>query len=165
MSAFVHPEMLVDTARGAAHARDPNVRLVDEVDVDTTAYDQGHVPGAIAWNWTSQLCDTVRRDVIPKEQFEQLMAESGIGNDITAVLYGDNNNWFAAWALWQMKLYCHKDVRLMDGGRKSGWPRAASSRWTIRTSRRPATRRLGPTSRCAPFRPRCSGPWGPAARS
>jgi thiosulfate/3-mercaptopyruvate sulfurtransferase len=93
------------------------VRLV-EVDVDTNAYEQGHVPGAIAWNWTSQLCDTLRRDVIPKADFEKLMASSGVGNDTVVVLYGDNNNWFAAWAFWQMKLYGHKDVRLMNGGRK-----------------------------------------------
>ncbi len=117
MGAYTNPETLVDTAWVAQHGRDPNVRLV-EVDVDTGSYDSGHVPGAVAWNWTSQLCDTVRRDVIPKADFEKLMSESGIGNDTTVVLYGDNNNWFAAWALWQLKLYGHKDVRLMDGGRK-----------------------------------------------
>lgn len=117
MGAYTNPETLVDTAWVAQHGRDPNVRLV-EVDVDTGSYDSGHVPGAVAWNWTSQLCDTVRRDVIPKADFEKLMSESGIGNDTTVVLYGDNNNWFAAWALWQLKLYGHKDVRLMNGGRK-----------------------------------------------
>ena len=114
---YAHPEMLVDTAWVASHKGDPKVRLV-EVDVDTNSYEQGHVPGAIAWNWTSQLCDTVRRDVIPQADFEALMANSGIGNDTTVILYGDNNNWFAAWALWQLKLYGHGDVRLMDGGRK-----------------------------------------------
>src|SRR5690606_15324726 len=93
------------------------VRLV-EVDVDTSAYEQGHVPGAIAWNWTTELCDQVRRDVLSKEDFKRLMTRSGIANDTTVVLYGDNNNWFAAWALWQMKLYGHKDARLMDGGRR-----------------------------------------------
>ena len=117
MGAYANPETLVDTAWVAQHGRDPNVRLV-EVDVDTGSYDSGHIPGAVAWNWTSQLCDTVRRDVIPKADFEKLMSESGVGNDTTVVLYGDNNNWFAAWALWQLKLYGHKDVRLMDGGRK-----------------------------------------------
>ncbi|HET6469425.1 MAG TPA: sulfurtransferase [Geminicoccaceae bacterium] len=117
MAQYAHPEVLVDTAWVAEHGRDPNVRLV-EVDVDTSSYDSGHIPGAIGWNWTTQLCDTVQRDVIPKDQFEKLMGESGIGNDTTVVLYGDNNNWFAAWALWQMKLYGHKDVRLMNGGRK-----------------------------------------------
>jgi thiosulfate/3-mercaptopyruvate sulfurtransferase len=117
MAAYAHPEVLVDTNWVAEHSQDRNVRVV-EVDVDTKAYDEGHIPGAVAWNWTTQLCDTLRRDVIPKDQFEQLMAASGVGNDTTVILYGDNNNWFAAWALWQMKLYGHKDVRLMNGGRK-----------------------------------------------
>jgi thiosulfate/3-mercaptopyruvate sulfurtransferase len=117
MANYAHPEVLVDTAWVAQHASDPNVRVV-EVDVDTAAYDQGHAPGAIAWNWTSQLCDTVQRDIIPQGEFEKLMGTSGIKPDTTVILYGDNNNWFAAWALWQMKIYGHKDVRLMNGGRK-----------------------------------------------
>jgi thiosulfate/3-mercaptopyruvate sulfurtransferase len=117
MADYAVPEVLVDTAWVEAHKNDPNVRVV-EVDVDTSGYDQGHEPGAVAWNWTTQLCDTLRRDIIPKEQFERLMSESGVGNDTTVVLYGDNNNWFAAWALWQMKVYGHRDVRLMNGGRK-----------------------------------------------
>src|SRR5262249_5999792 len=91
---------------------------VVEVDVDTTAYNEGHVPGAMAWAWNTQLADQVRRDILSKEQFEQLMSQSGIGNDTTLVLYGDNNNWFAAWAFWQAKIYGHKDVRIMNGGRK-----------------------------------------------
>jgi thiosulfate/3-mercaptopyruvate sulfurtransferase len=117
MAQYAHPEMLVDTAWVSEHGRDAGIRLV-EVDVDTAAYDQGHISGAIAWNWTTQLCDTVQRDIIPKDAFEKLMADSGVGNDTTVILYGDNNNWFAAWALWQMKIYGHKDVRLMNGGRK-----------------------------------------------
>ena len=117
MTAYAHPEMLVDTAWVAAHSSDPNVRLV-EVDVDTAAYEEGHIPGAIAWNWTTELCDTVQRDIIPKDAFEQLMMGSGVSNDTQVILYGDNNNWFAAWALWQMKIYGHQDVRLMNGGRK-----------------------------------------------
>jgi thiosulfate/3-mercaptopyruvate sulfurtransferase len=117
MTGYAHPETLVETAWVAEHLNDPNVRIA-EVDVDTTAYEQGHIPGAVGWNWTTQLCDTVRRDILPKADFEQLMAASGIGNDTTVILYGDNNNWFAAWALWQMKLYGHKDVRLMNGGRR-----------------------------------------------
>jgi thiosulfate/3-mercaptopyruvate sulfurtransferase len=117
MAQYAHPEMLVDTAWVSEHGRDAGLRLV-EVDVDTAAYDQGHISGAIAWNWTTQLCDTVQRDIIPKAAFEKLMADSGVGNDTTVILYGDNNNWFAAWALWQMKIYGHKDVRLMNGGRK-----------------------------------------------
>ena len=117
MAEYAHPEALVSTAWVAEHRQDTNVRLV-EVDVDTTSYEEGHVPGALGWNWTTQLCDTVQRDVIPKAQFEQLMSQSGIGNDTTVILSGDNNNWFAAWAFWQMKMYVHNDVRIMDGGRK-----------------------------------------------
>lgn len=117
MAEYAYPEALVSTDWVAQHASDPNVRVA-EVDVDTSEYSKGHVPGAIGWNWTSQLCDTVRRDILSKSHFEKLMAESGISNSTTVVLYGDNNNWFAAWALWQMKMYGHKDVRLMNGGRK-----------------------------------------------
>jgi thiosulfate/3-mercaptopyruvate sulfurtransferase len=118
MSAtYAHPEVLVSTEWVASHAKDPHVRVV-EVDVDTKAYDEGHVPGAIAWAWNTQLCDTTIRDILPKAAFEDLMTQSGIGQDTTVVLYGDNNNWFAAWALWQMKIYGHQDVRIMNGGRK-----------------------------------------------
>jgi thiosulfate/3-mercaptopyruvate sulfurtransferase len=117
MAGYAHPEALVDTAWVALHGGERGVRLV-EVDVDTSAYEHGHVSGAIAWNWTTQLSDAVRRDVLSKDAFEHLMARSGIGNDTIVVLYGDNNNWFAAWALWQMKLYGHGNVRLMDGGRR-----------------------------------------------
>jgi thiosulfate/3-mercaptopyruvate sulfurtransferase len=117
MVEYAHPETLVDTAWVAKHRNDAGVRIV-EVDVDTAAYETGHIPGAIAWNWTTQLCDTVQRDIIPRAAFEKLMADSGIANDTTVVLYGDNNDWFAAWALWQMKIYGHEDVRLMNGGRR-----------------------------------------------
>jgi len=117
MQSYAHPETLVSTAWTAEHSADPGVRVV-EVDVDTKAYQEGHIPGAIAWAWNSQLCDTVRRDILSKQQFEELMASSGITPDATLVIYGDNNNWFAAWALWQAKIYGHRDVRLMDGGRK-----------------------------------------------
>jgi thiosulfate/3-mercaptopyruvate sulfurtransferase len=110
-------DVLVSTEWIAQHARDANLRIV-EVDVDTTAYGQGHVPGAIGWNWSTELCDTLVRDIIPKAKFETLMSRSGIANDTTVVLYGDNNNWFAAWAFWQMKIYGHRDVRIMNGGRK-----------------------------------------------
>jgi thiosulfate/3-mercaptopyruvate sulfurtransferase len=117
MTEYAHPETLVSTAWVADHANDPKVRVV-EVDVDTKAYDEGHVPGAIAWAWNTQLCDTLRRDILSQEQFEKLMASSGVTPDTTLVIYGDNNNWFAAWALWQAKIYGHGDVRLMNGGRK-----------------------------------------------
>jgi len=93
------------------------LRLV-EVDVDTFAYDQQHIPGAIGWDWESDLCDTVQRDVIPKDELEALLEKSSISNDTTILLYGDNQNWFAAWAFWQLKYYGHDDVRLVDGGRQ-----------------------------------------------
>ena len=117
MTAYAHPEVLVSTDWVAKHATDPKVRIV-EVDVDTAAYDQGHIVGAIGWAWKTQLSDTVQRDILSKEDFEKLLSSSGIGNDATIVLYGDNNNWFAAWAFWQIKIYGHGDVRIMDGGRK-----------------------------------------------
>ena len=117
MANYAHPELLVSTEWVAQHGKDRNVRIV-EVDVDTNAYNEGHIPGAIAWAWNTQLSDNVRRDILSKEALEQLLAESGIANDSTVVLYGDNNNWFAAWALWQLKLYGHKDVRIVNGGRK-----------------------------------------------
>ncbi len=116
MAAYAFPDTLVSTDWVAQRPADPKVRIV-EVDVDASAYGEGHVPGAIAWAWNKQLCDTVQRDILPQEAFESLMAESGIGNDTTVVLYGDNNNWFAAWAFWQLKIYGHKDVRIMNGGR------------------------------------------------
>jgi thiosulfate/3-mercaptopyruvate sulfurtransferase len=98
------------------HKNDPGVRLV-EVDVDTEAYREGHIEGAVAWNWTSQLQDNVRRDILTKVDFEALMAKSGVSNDTHIVLYGDNNNWFAAYALWLTELYGHEKVSLMNGGR------------------------------------------------
>jgi thiosulfate/3-mercaptopyruvate sulfurtransferase len=117
MSEFKHPEVLVTTEWAAQHLNDPKVRLI-EVDVDTTAYDQGHIAGAVGWNWQTQLQDNVRRDLIDKAALEALLGKSGVSNDTTILLYGDNNNWFAAYALWQLKYYGHKDARLIDGGRK-----------------------------------------------
>jgi thiosulfate/3-mercaptopyruvate sulfurtransferase len=89
-----------------------------EVDEDITAYDGGHLPGAVKINWTTELQDPVRRDVVNKEQFEQLLSAKGVGTDDTVVLYGGNNNWFAAYAYWEFKLYGHQNVKLLDGGRK-----------------------------------------------
>jgi thiosulfate/3-mercaptopyruvate sulfurtransferase len=117
MSEYAHPDSLVSTDWVAQHLGDANVRVC-EVDVDTNAYKEGHVPGAYGWDWNTQLCDTVRRDILTKSHFEKLMSETGISNTTTVVLYGDSNNWFAAWALWQMKMYGHSDVRIMNGGRK-----------------------------------------------
>jgi thiosulfate/3-mercaptopyruvate sulfurtransferase len=117
MSEYKHPEVLVTTEWVAQNLSSPKFRLV-EVDVDTTAYDQGHISGAVGWNWQTQLQDNIRRDLIDKATLERLLGESGISNDTTIILYGDNNNWFAAYAFWQLKYNGHKDVRLINGGRK-----------------------------------------------
>jgi thiosulfate/3-mercaptopyruvate sulfurtransferase len=117
MADYKHPEVLVTTEWVAQNLNAPNTRLV-EVDVDTSAYEQGHIPGAVGWNWQTQLQDNVRRDLIDRTALESLLGKSGIGNDTTVLLYGDNNNWFAAYAFWQLKYYGHKDVRLINGGRK-----------------------------------------------
>ena len=116
MPGYAHEDVLVTTEWVERHCGDGGIRIV-EVDVSTGAYDEGHVPGALGWAWSSQLCDTVRRDILSKDAFEALMASSGISDDTTVILYGDNHNWFAAWAFWQMKVYGHGDVRLMNGGR------------------------------------------------
>jgi thiosulfate/3-mercaptopyruvate sulfurtransferase len=108
---------LVDADWVEAHLDDPSIVLV-EVDEDTAAYDKNHIRGAVRLDWKKDLQDPVRRDFIGKAQFEALLSERGIGNDDTIVLYGGNNNWFAAYAYWYFKLYGHGDVRLLDGGRK-----------------------------------------------
>ena len=117
MQPYAHPEVLVTTDWLADKLSDPSVRVV-EVDVDTSAYNLGHLPGALAWNWTTQLCDTLRREILSKAQLEALLSEGGITPETTIVIYGDNNNWFAAWAFWQLKMYGHQDVRLLNGGRR-----------------------------------------------
>lgn len=117
MSEYASSDVLVSTDWVNQNRKDSNVVIV-EVDVDTKAYEEGHIPGAIGWNWQTQLCDTLVRDIIPREQLERLLSESGISNDSTIVIYGDNNNWFAAWAFWQLKIYGHEDIRIMNGGRK-----------------------------------------------
>jgi thiosulfate/3-mercaptopyruvate sulfurtransferase len=99
------------------HLDDRSVVLV-EVDEDVSAYDSGHIHGAVRIDWTDDLQDPVRRDMLAKAQFEALMSRTGISNDDTVVLYGGNNNWFAAYAYWYFKVYGHEDVRLLDGGRK-----------------------------------------------
>jgi thiosulfate/3-mercaptopyruvate sulfurtransferase len=113
---YAHPEVLVDADWVEAHLHDPQVRLI-EVDVDTTAYDQGHIPGAVGFDWKKELQDQIVRSPLSKEHLEELLGRAGVDNDTTVVLYGDNNNWFAAWALWILKYYGHKDARLLDGGR------------------------------------------------
>ncbi len=110
-------DVLVTTQWVADHLNDAKVKLI-EVDVDTTQYDEGHAPGAVGFNWTSQLQDQLRRDIATKEQVEKLLGEAGVGKDDTVVLYGDNNNWFAAYAFWLLRMYGHQNLKLMDGGRK-----------------------------------------------
>ncbi len=116
MAAYAHPEVLVETNWVKDNLGKPGVKLV-EIDVDTQAYDAGHVPGAIGFNWQTQLQDQVARDIISKEAFEKLVGGAGISPGDTVILYGDNNNWFAAYGFWLFKIYGHKDVRLMNGGR------------------------------------------------
>ncbi len=107
---------VVDAVWAQAHLDDPRVRFV-EVDVDTEAYKQGHLPGAVGWDWTSQLSDGIRRDIASREDLSALLSASGIGPETHIVLYGDNNNWFAAWAYWQLKLHGLENVSILDGGR------------------------------------------------
>jgi thiosulfate/3-mercaptopyruvate sulfurtransferase len=110
-------DVLVDADWVQAHIDDPKVVLV-EVDEDTSAYDKNHIKNAIRIDWKQDLQDPVRRDFVDQEGFEKLLSAKGIGNDDTVILYGGNNNWFAAYAYWYFKLYGHQDVKLLDGGRK-----------------------------------------------
>ena len=133
------PDVLVTTDWVARNLDNPDVKLV-EVDVDTTAYDEGHAPGAIAFNWTSQLQDQVRRDIITRGALEELLGNAGISNGDTVILYGDNNNWFAAYAFWLLEMYGHAEIKLMDGGRK---------KWVVEN--RPLTKEV-PQPRKATYR-------------
>lgn len=116
MANYAHPEVLVSTDWVKEHLGKPGIKIV-EIDVDTKAYDAGHIPGAIGFNWQTQLQDQVKRDIISKDDFEKLVGGAGISPDDTVILYGDNHNWFAAYGFWLFKIYGHRDVRLMDGGR------------------------------------------------
>src|SRR6266702_7969947 len=110
-------DALVDADWVEAHLADPGVVLA-EVDEDTSAYDKGHIRNAVKIDWKEDLQDPVRRDFVDKTGFEALLSARGISNDDTVVLYGGNNNWFAAYAFWYFKLYGHDKVKLLDGGRK-----------------------------------------------
>ena len=110
-------DVLVSADWAQEHIGAPGIVFV-EVDEDTSAYDKGHIEGAVKLDWKTDLQDPLRRDFVSREQFEQLLSERGISNDDTVVLYGGNNNWFAAYAYWYFKLYGHSDVKLIDGGRK-----------------------------------------------
>src|ERR1043165_7254919 len=116
MAKYANPEVLVETDWVLANLNKPGIKLV-EIDVDTKAYDAGHIPGAVGFNWQTQLQDQVRRDIISKEAFEKLVGGAGVSPSDSVILYGDNNNWFAAYGFWLFKIYGHNDVRLMNGGR------------------------------------------------
>ncbi len=110
-------DVLVDADWAEAHLDDPGIVFV-EVDEDVSAYDGGHIPNAVRLDWTTELQQPAARDLIDRDDFSKLMSAKGISNDHTVVLYGGNNNWFAAYAYWQFKLYGHENVKLLDGGRK-----------------------------------------------
>lgn len=116
MADYTHPEVLVSTDWLKQNLKTPNVRIV-EVDVDPKLYAAGHIPGAVGFDWTTQLQDQVARDIISREPFENLLSEAGIKNTDTVIIYGDASNWFAAYGFWLFKIYGHKDVRLLNGGR------------------------------------------------
>ncbi len=116
MGEYAHPEVLVSTDWVKMNLGKPGIKIV-EIDVDTKAYSVGHIPGAVGFNWQTQLQAPVRRDIVSKEEFEKLVGGAGISPADTVILYGDNNNWFAAYGFWLFKIYGHKDVRLMNGGR------------------------------------------------
>jgi thiosulfate/3-mercaptopyruvate sulfurtransferase len=116
LKGYAHPEVLVETDWVKANLGKPGIKII-EVDVDTKAYDAGHILGAVGFNWRTQLQDQVGRDIIGKEAFEKLVGGAGISQQDTVILYGDNYNWFAANCFWLFKMYGHKDVRLMNGGR------------------------------------------------
>ncbi|HSO01281.1 MAG TPA: sulfurtransferase, partial [Gaiellaceae bacterium] len=110
-------DVLVTTDWLAEHLGDEGV-VVAEVDENPDLYDEGHIPGAVKLHWRDDLQDPVERDIVEQVAFDELMASRGIGNDTTVVLYGDKNNWFAAYAYWYLKVYGHEDVRILDGGRQ-----------------------------------------------
>ena len=110
-------EVLVTTDWLAEHRTDENI-VVAEVDENPDLYDEEHIPGAVKLHWREDLQDPVERDIVEKDDFERLLGQRGIGNDTAVVLYGDKNNWFAAYAYWYLKIYGHRDVRILDGGRQ-----------------------------------------------
>jgi thiosulfate/3-mercaptopyruvate sulfurtransferase len=117
MTDYASPDVLVSTDWLEEHLADPDVRVI-EVDEDTSAYDKGHIKGAVGWNWTTDLHTDVGRDYRDQGGFAELLSAAGVGSETTVVLYGGNNNWFAAYAYWLLKLRGFDDVKLLDGGRK-----------------------------------------------
>jgi len=117
MADYARPDSLVTTDWSAEHLDDPKVRLI-EVDVDTAAYETGHAPGAVGWHWKNDLETQVMRDIADQGGLGKLLQDAGVNDDTTVILYGDNNNWFAAYALWLLKYYGLENVKLMNGGRQ-----------------------------------------------
>ncbi len=149
--SYANPDALVSTEWLGAHLADPDIRVV-EVDEDVAAYAGGHIPGAVAWNWTTDLHHPVRRDYIGQDGFTDLLRRAGVGDGTTVVLYGGNNNWFAAYAYWLLKYRGFDSVKLLDGGRKK-WelegrpltttvPEYDKSSFTIPNPERPELRAL-----------------------
>jgi thiosulfate/3-mercaptopyruvate sulfurtransferase len=141
MKSYAYPEVLVETDWVKANLDKPGIKVV-EIDVDTKAYDSGHIPGAIGFNWRTQLQDQVRRDIIGKEDFEKLVGGAGISPQDTVILYGDHHNWFAANGFWLFKVYGHKDVRLMNGGRGKWQSEADKEMTTERPNPEPVPYRV-----------------------
>ena len=130
---YAHPEVLVDTSWTEDHLKDPNVRIA-EVDYDPKAnYHLGHIPGSVLFDWKKDINDPLRRNIISKESCEELLKKSGINQDTTLLLYGDFNNWFAAFAFWVFKYYGYHDVRIINGGRKKWLEEDRSIEKTIPT--------------------------------
>ncbi|HLZ55762.1 MAG TPA: sulfurtransferase [Ktedonosporobacter sp.] len=116
MSVYAHPETVVETSWLADHLKDPNVRLI-EADEDVLLYEVGHISGAVKLDWHVDVQDPVSRDFVDQQDFEKLLSQWGISNDTTVVLYGDKNNWYAAYSFWLFTLYGHKHIKILNGGR------------------------------------------------
>jgi thiosulfate/3-mercaptopyruvate sulfurtransferase len=151
MAEYANPDALVETDWLEEHLDDPRVRII-EVDEDTTAYEKGHIRGAVGWNWATDLHTSVGRDYVSQAELSSRLSDAGVGDDTTVVLYGGNNNWFAAYAYWILKLRGFDDVRLLNGGRKK-WelesreltrdvPSHAPTGFTISGPERPEIRAL-----------------------
>ena len=151
MADYAKPEVLVSTDWLEDHLDDPTVRII-EVDEDTASYDKGHVRNALKWDWSTDLHTEVGRDFQDQAGFSRLLSEAGVGPDTTVVLYGGNNNWFAAYAYWLLKLRGYDDVKLVNGGRKK-WelesrelvqevPSFGATGFTISAAERPELRAL-----------------------
>ena len=117
MAGYANPDALVETDWLEEHVNDPNIRVI-EVDEDTEAYEKGHIQGAVGWNWTTDLHTEVGRDYVDQAELSELLSAGGVSSDTTVILYGGNNNWFAAYAYWVLKLRGFDDVKLLNGGRK-----------------------------------------------